>query len=409
MARTLTIDLDFHPTQAKVFFNTARFKVLFCGRRWGKTAGAVRWLCMKTLGKRERLGWWVSPTYRQSKVAFRYFRRLYGRSGIIQKVNNTDLSFQLVMGCRLEFLSAEIPDNMRGNAPDFLVLDEFASMPEMVWTEVLRSTLMDSKGEAVFIGTPKGLNWAHALWLKGKDAGQTEWKSWQYSTYDNPYIAAEEIKAAEADMPEVVARQEIHAEPMEGEGIVFRNVDELSKAAEAGPIKGETYMMGVDLAKYRDFTVLSVMHGKTQVYLERFNKIDWAVQRAKITRVSKLYNNAEALIDSTGVGDPIFEELSRAGLHVTPYQLNSRTKRELIDTLIVRMDKKELTLLDNPVQKGELKAYQYELTSGGTLRMNAPAGQHDDTVIALALSAFKAPVVAKARLITNKARRTSRF
>ena len=203
-----------------------------------------------------------------------------------------------------------------------------------------------------------------------------------------------------------------HPQPLcqnEGDGIVFRNVEELSKLAEEAPVKGATYMVGVDLAKYRDFTVISVMRGRKQVYLDRFNKIDWALQRQRISAVSARYNDAEVLIDSTGVGDPIFEELSRAGLHVTPYQLNSRTKRELIDTLIVRMDKKELELLNNPIQKGELKAYQYELTSGGNLRMNAPQGQHDDTVIALALSVFKQPVVPVTRLITNRPRRASRF
>lgn len=343
---------------------------------------------MRLLTKRSRLGWWVAPTYKQAKIAYRYFRRKYAKSGLILKENKTELSFELVMDCRIEFRSSDIPDNLRGEGVDVLVLDEFASMPEMVWTEILRPTLMDSEGEALFIGTPKGMNWAHALWMKGKDEDPL-WKSWQFSTYDNPFIKADEVRKAEADMPELIAKQEIHAEPMESAGSIFRNVDELSVLEIEEPVKGVKYSMGVDLAKYRDFTVVSVMRGKKQVYIERFNKIDWAVQQSRIIAISERYNNAEVLIDSTGVGDPIYEQLHRSGLQVTPYQLNSRTKRELIDNLIVLMDKKEVKLLNHEVQKSELKAYEYEITGSGNLKMNAPEGQHDDTVIALALSCMK--------------------
>ena len=109
------------------------------------------------------------------------------------------------------------------------------------------------------------------------------------------------------------------------------------------------------------------------------------------------------LVDSTGVGDVVYERLVRAGLHVTPFQITGVTKPELIDTLSVRCDKKELTLLDEPVQKAELKAYAYELTKGGRLRTNAPAGLHDDTVIAVALATFREPTqaVARVQMISN--------
>jgi len=178
---------------------------------------------------------------------------------------------------------------------------------------------------------------------------------------------------------------------MDSEGVVFRNVDELSTLEIEEPIPSAKYSMGVDLAKYRDFTVVSVMRGKKQVYIERFNKIDWALQKSRIMYTAQRYNDAEVMIDSTGVGDPIFEDLNRMGLNILAYQLNTRSKRELIDNLIVLMDKKEVQLLNHAVQKAELKAYEYELTSGGNLRMNAPEGKHDDTVIALALSLMRSP------------------
>ncbi len=415
MPKTITIRGDYHKTQRKVFLDKTRFKVCFCGRRWGKTAGGVRWMPEQlykkpTKGRKpRRLGWWVAPTYRQAKIAFRYFRMKYGRTGLILKTNKTDLSIELVLGRVIEFRSADQPENLRGEGVDVLVLDEFASMPEMVWTEILRATLMDNKGEALFIGTPKGMNWAYTLWAKGL-GGDPQWKSWKFSTYDNPYIDADEVRASEEDMPEVVALQEIHAEPQEDAGSVFRNVDELSILEPEEPAALAAYMMGTDLAKYRDFTVNSVVRGQRQVFMERFNKIDWAVQKKRITAAAERHNNAEVILDSTGVGDPIYEDLFRSGVHIEPYQLNNRTKRELIDNLIVKLDKKELLLLNDPVQKAELKSYAYDLTSSGKLRMNAPAGKHDDTVIALALAVLKQPVVPYSTIISGAGSRpTKRF
>lgn len=393
--------MDWHDDQATVFMSSYRFLVLFCGRRWGKTRGAIMWLVMKTLMGRDRLGWWVSPTYRQSKVAWRYFFILFRRSGIIRSFNRSELTVYLILGCRLEFKTADNPDNLRGEGVHALVMDEFPLMPAETWTDVLRHTLIDTKGCACFIGTPKGMNWGSTLYFKAKSGDDPEWHAWQYSTYSNPFIDHDELRKAEADTPESVVRQEIYAEPMENADAVFRNIDDLSTGVHEKPIRGQQYEMGVDLAKYKDFTVLSVMLGKKQVYLERFNKIDWALQEKRIQQVALWYNNASVTVDSTGVGDVVYERLKRLGLRITPYQLNIGSKAELIDTLSVRCDKRELILLNDETQKAELKAYAYELTKGGKLTRNAPVGLHDDTVIALALATYREPSRPTERVLVN--------
>ena len=385
------IDLAWHDDQAKVFESKKRFKVLFCGRRWGKTRGAILWLVQRTLGKPGALGWWVSPTYRQAKIAWRYFFLLFRKTGIIKGYNKADLTVELSNGCRLEFRSAEIPDNLRGDGIDHLVLDEFASMPEEVWKEVLRPTLMDSAGDAVFIGTPKGMNWASDLFFKAESGDKRDWAAWRFPTSSNPFISRKELAETKADSPESVWRQEMLAEPLENATAVFRNIDEISTAMMREPVKGAIYSMGVDLAKYKDFTVLAVFDGKIQVYLERFNQIDWSLQEKRIAEVARRYNNADVVADSTGLGDVIYERLKRMGLRVVPFQITASTKHELIDGLSIRCDKKELKLLNDPVQKAELKSYAYELTRGGHLKTNAPAGLHDDCVIAVALATFNEP------------------
>lgn len=388
--------MRWHDQQWEVFHDPARFKVVFAGRRWGKTRGAIQRQIEKlyyTDGGprhtgRNKLGWWVSLTSRQAKIAYRYFRRIFYREKIIIKENKSELTFELVCGNRLEFRSAEIPENLRGDAPDHLVMDEAPYMEPEVWSSVLRPALMDSEGTCDFIGTPNGMNWMHELWLLGRSGQDAEWKSWTCSTFDNPYIKQEEIKKAIARMPEIAIQQEIYAIPMTSQGMVFRSVDTLSTLSRQDPKPGKRYEAGIDLAKYKDWTVVSVIDPLTgdQVDLDAFNKIDWSLQVRKISVILKRWNNAHAFIDSTGVGDPIFEALKRAGLRVSAYQLNQASKKELIDNLILKLDKQEIRLIDDDIQKGELKSYAYELTSSGHLKTNAPSGKHDDYVIALALS-----------------------
>lgn len=383
---TLRVKLRFHAAQRQIFSDPARFKVVEAGRRFGKTVGAVQWLARETLRKPGQLGWWVSPTYKQAKIAFRYFVKLFRKTGILAgPPNRSDLICHLVLGCRVEFRSAEIPDNLRGEGIAALVLDESGSITDVAWTEVLRPTLMDSKGQVVFIGTPKGQNWFDDLWKKGAADGKV-WKSWRFSSYDNPLLDKAEIQAAEAELPEDVARQEIHGIALETGGSVFRNVDACATATVEEPRPGEAYQLGVDLAKYQDFTVIAVRCRDRLVYLERFNKIDWRLQRQRIKHTAKRYNNAQVLVDSTGVGDPNYEELVYEGLRVKPYQFTYVSKKELVDNLILKFDKREIQILRDPVLLAELKAYAYELTSGGKLRTNAPVGKHDDCVIALALA-----------------------
>ena len=381
-----------------------RFIVLFCGRRWGKTRGAILWMVFRLYQRKAKLGWWVSPTYRQAKIAWKYFFILFNKSRIVVNKNRSDLTIDLVGGKRIEFRSSEIPDNLRGEGIDELVMDEFASQQPEVWHEILRPALMDSKGEVVFIGTPKGMNWATALFFKALSGDNKDWKAWRFSTHSNPFIDPQELKETEADSPEAVVRQEIYAEPLENASAVFRNIDDISTGKPEEPIKGVSYHGGVDLAKYRDFTVITMFKGRQQVYLERFNKIDWSLQEKRIQEVASRYNDAEMTVDSTGVGDRVFEELQRKRVRVVAFQISTSTKPELIDALSIRCDKRELVLLNDEVQKNELKAYAYELSKSMKLKTNAPAGMHDDTVISVALATFKDQVAATTRVITNRVR-----
>jgi hypothetical protein len=132
----------------------------------------------------------------------------------IRKINETTLAVVLINGVRIELKGADKPDSLRGVGIHFLILDEFQDMGEEVWVKVLRPTLADTKGHALFIGTPKSYNYLYELYLLGQDPAKVAagvWESWQFATITSPFIPLAEIEAARRDMDEKSFRQEFEA------------------------------------------------------------------------------------------------------------------------------------------------------------------------------------------------------
>ena len=166
---------------------------------------------------------------------------------------------------------------------------------------------------------------------------------------------------------------------------VFRNVDRCIGSQRSGYIPGKTYFLGVDLAKHVDFTVMTILDGDgNQVYWNRINQFDWPYQKQLIAEIAKSYG-AKVLIDSTGIGDPIFDDLRRAGLDITGYKFTSESKRQLVEALMLSLEQEKIRLLSEPIQINEMKMFGYEITASG-IKYNAPEGKHDDCVFALALA-----------------------
>jgi len=158
----------------------------------------------------------------------------------------------------------------------------------------------------------------------------------------------------------------------------------------AEPQPGHRYVMGVDLARTEDFTVLiCVDQGTNQVVaFDRFNEISWTLQKEKIAVMARKYNNAAVVVDASGVGDPIFEDLSRLGLNVEGFKFNSTSKTELVERLILAIEQRIVYFPNIPELVEELEAFTYELTPTGKFKYTAPDGQHDDCVIALGLALY---------------------
>lgn len=374
-----------HPGEREVWDNDARFKVLSCGRRWGKTMlGALSCVACALRGGR---AWWVAPTFPIASIGWRAIKHLSKSIPRIDK-SETERRITYPTGGWVQVRSADNPDSLRGEGLDLVVLDECAFIREEAWTAALRPALSDRQGKAIFISTPKGRNWFWRIWQRGQ-AGEEGWQSWWFPTASNPYIPQSEIDEAQRSMPELFFRQEYMAEFIEDAGAVFRKVVEAAVAEwRDKPTDGAEYICGVDFGKQNDWTVITVLdlRAKRLVYFDRFNRIDYVVQVGRLKALSELWRPTVIIAEQNSMGEPLIELLQREGLPVQPFLTTNSTKAVAIDALALAFERGEIEILNDPVLIGELQAYEMERLPGGSFRYSAPDGMHDDCVMALALA-----------------------
>jgi hypothetical protein len=306
------------------------------------------------------------------------------------EIRQVDRIISLPNGGEIQVRSADNPNSLRGEGLDFVVMDECAYISEDAWQEALRPALSDRLGKAMFISTPAGRNWFWRMWQTCESPDHADWRGWQLPTSDNPYIDAGEIAAARQSLPERVFRQEYLAEFIDDGGGVFRGVMAVSTGAVTEPIDGPRYIMGIDWAFSNDYTVVSVFDPVTrrQVYLDRYNGADYTLQRQRIESLCHRYQPVSIIAEVNSMGRPNNEQLRAAGLPVQDFVTSNASKASIIEALAGSIERADVVLLNDPVQIGELQAYEGSRTTGGMTRYSAPEGMHDDTVIATALAYY---------------------
>jgi phage FluMu gp28-like protein len=381
---TLTLTMPrLHDGQVVVRDDATRFKVLACGRRWGKTRlGTALCIAEAAAGRR---AWWVAPSYKMGHVGWRGVTRLAQQIPGAE-VRKVDRMVILPGGGEVTVRSADDPDSLRGEGLDFVVMDECAFMQEKTWTEALRPALSDRQGGALFISTPKGRNWFWRMWAKGQDAGDVQ--SWRFPTASNPFIVAGEIEAARQSLPERIFSQEYLAEFLDDAGGVFRRVVEASTGKVEQPQAGRQYAIGVDWARDTDYTVFSVVDiaDRRQVFMDRMSGVDYNAQIQRLRALNDRYRPTQIIAEYNSMGGPLVEQLQRDGIPVTPFTTTNTTKQAAIDALALAFEQGTIVTLLDQVQIAELQAYEFDRTPSGMIRYSAPEGMHDDTVMALALA-----------------------
>ncbi len=208
------------PPQSDIFQSPDRFRVVVAGRRFGKTFLSTAELLNKALSEPDQNVWYVAPTYKAAKEIAWDMLTSQIPSEYIDKTNETALTINFKNGSSISLKGAEKPDNLRGRSLDFVVLDEFADMRKEAWFEVIRPSLSDRQGGALFIGTPKGRNHFYDLYGKGVDDDEG-WKSYQYTTIEGGNVPPDEIESARADLDERTFQQEYEAAFVSYSGVIY--------------------------------------------------------------------------------------------------------------------------------------------------------------------------------------------
>lgn len=363
-----------HPAQQQVLNSPARFRVMMCGRRFGKSLISQS-LSIEEGIKRKHISY-ITPTYQLGKIFFQEIIKILPAE--IYKKNESDLVINFITGGSIRFFTGEKLDAMRGLKFHLVIIDEASYIPDLEngWQNSIRPTLTDYKGKAIFLSTPKGRNFFYSLFMK---SDEPEWQSFKFTTYDNPYIDRSEIEAAKAQLPHSVFEQEYMANPMENAANPFGS-EHINKCTK--PLSTEPALYyGIDLAKSIDWTVIIGLDKSGNVsHYERFQK-DWLQTKEVIRQIPK---HKHILIDSTGVGDAIVEDLQRHFNDMTGFKYTSTSKQQLMESLASSIHKGEIGYPAGTI-KDELDVFEYQFTSTG-VRYNAPAGFHDDCVNALALA-----------------------
>ncbi len=371
------------PAQAQIATDLHRFRVVNIGRRGGKTTLAVEEIKGKAISKPTRIAY-IAPTYQQARdIAWETLKKEL--QGAIKNINDSRLEIKtktLKGGESLIVLRGwESIETMRGQAFDFLVIDEVAMMRNfwVSWQEVLRPTLTDTRGEALFISTPKGFNHFYDLYnlsLKDKD-----FKSFHFTSYDNPNIPAEEIDAAKAQITPERFQQEYLAMFAKTQGLVYKEFNREKHLYETLPEKSFTKLVGVDFGYVNPAGVLEVMYDGEDFYVED----EWyKTQRTEV----QIAEYVAALNGNAVYPDPespsAIEELRRKGVNVREVvkgkdsiKSGIQKVRELFLGGRLHVNKKCQNLVH------ELESYSYDDETGDKNEQENPLKANDHLMDAL--------------------------
>lgn len=401
------IAFELHSTQKEVAKCKEREIVICAGRRWGKSAICGYAVAKKFIelwqevqdGKRDSIKIWiVAPTYDLARKVYAYVVKFLLKAEPKIKRFMTDrpapqirFSEDIWIQCK----SSTEPTSLLGEELDMLVLDEAASISKRIWFDYLIPTTASKlrKCQSFFIGTPRGKNWFYDLWLKAKENNA----AFHFTSLDGVSIGQEQWDRLKNASPTDLFQQNFEATFLEEAASVFRGIRQIvSPHCLKEPEIGHKYIMGVDLAQIKDFTVVYVFDRatSTEVYHDRFHKLSYPLQVKRIYETAMKYNNAKIVLELNNVGIAIANTLQEQGARVEGFKTvgtiskdfeKKGSKQKAIEKLAVDIEHRNLTISDWEVAIDELGVFGCELTPSGNVRYGAPEGYHDDCVIALAL------------------------
>jgi predicted phage terminase large subunit-like protein len=246
----MNLDIKLLPWQTEVWQSDVRFKIVAAGRRTGKSRLAAWMLIVEALHTDKGHVWYIAPTQGQARDIM-WATLLELAHPVVESSHVNNMQIRLVNGSTISLKGADRPETMRGVSLKFVVLDEYADMKPQVFEQILRPALADLKGKAMFIGTPLGRNHFYDLYEYGLTNKDPSFKSWHFTSFDNPLLDPEEIELAKQSMSSFAFRQEFMASFEAAQSDIFK-AEWIKLGDEDDEPKDGQYYIAIDLAGFED-------------------------------------------------------------------------------------------------------------------------------------------------------------
>lgn len=321
---------EIHPALDKY-----RFAVLVCHRRFGKTVGTVNQmikaacLCDKPAPRYA----YVAPYRNQAKmIAWQYLKHY---TSVIpgQKVNESELYVQFPSihdqweGARIYIIGADHPDALRGGYWDGVILDEYAQIKKELWGQVIRASLADREGWAIFIGTPKGQNQFYDVYMKAKK--DPRFFTCMYRADESGVLSQNEIDDMANDMTDMELRQELYCDFQASNSDVVIPIDLVVKGVQRElrefDVKGQPVTMGVDIARFGDDrSCIAVRQGLWLRELKTFKNTDTMEMADRIIVAIRDWSPQAVFVDVGSMGAGVIDRLRQLRYHVNEVNFGGR-------------------------------------------------------------------------------------
>ncbi len=362
--------------------------IVCAGRQSGKSTLAKYQTINWAIKNENALIWYVTPSESQSKVVFRDIVKIILPLNVIKSKNQSkgNIVIELINGCRIEFKSAASEDTLRGSSVNFIILDEAAFIKQNTIEEIILPTMAAAGKKILVISTPKGKNFFYDLWLRGQSDNK-DYKSFKFNSFDNPRCNKALIESFKLSLPEGIFSQEFMAEWVDSNS-VFNNILELAILRPiSGPIKGDSYYIGVDIALVNDWYVLTILNQRGEiVFIDRARGLDTTELESRVVKYYRLFKPKKMVLEENGLGLPILQHIQKIIPNAKGVYTTSDSKAEIINQLIAAFSSREIRILNDEELKTELNAFVFKYSKSGKVTYAAASGFHDDMVMSLAIA-----------------------
>ena len=364
-----------------------KFGVAACARQVGKSLLGQNLMLYWLLKDQGSKGAIISPIYNQSKKIFNELTT--ASRDIIKASNKADLTVEFINGSTLQFLGAERFDSIRGFSFHYMFIDEAAFIKPEAINEAILPTLTAIGKKCFIASTPKQKsNWFYKYYLNGL-GDNPNYISFQWSSFESPYVDDEFLKEQERSLPEGIFRQEYYGEFTDSASDVFTGLSNVCILRKWEP-SNERCFVGIDVGLSDDYTAVCLQTESGRVlFMDRFNGESLTIISQKVSTILNRFNIIGGYVEINGLGRGLYDMLSQKYRKLKPWTTSQDNKTQMVRKLIEDIDQQVVELphedLFAPLYR-ELGMFTYKMSANGKMSFGHPSGHKDDTVDSLLLS-----------------------